>query len=170
MMCNLEEIYPHLTGALVKFCCGLYCTDNDSDENAPYCYCMFLCMYVCMYISVYYATPVYLTNVNKAHISKYRDNSAIRRDETRNPRSRQADLRSLITELKRLTLLPVKWHILPTDNSRPFEDDTTTEGSYVLAGDSLFNGLKTEILCAIKDRHLPRSIVTETAECVGNDS
>jgi hypothetical protein len=72
-------------------------------------------MYVCTYISVYYATPVYLTNVNKAHISKYPDNSAIRRDDTRNPRPRQADLRSLITELKRLTLLPVKWHILPTN-------------------------------------------------------
>ena len=50
MMCNLEEIYPHLTGALVKSCCGLHCTDNDLDENAPYCYCMYVGMY--MYVCI----------------------------------------------------------------------------------------------------------------------
>jgi len=55
MTCNLEEIYPHLTGALVKCCCGLYRTGNGSNENAPYCYGIYVCIYICMYyIYVYF--------------------------------------------------------------------------------------------------------------------
>jgi hypothetical protein len=116
----------------------------------------------------------YFMTMHEDYISKYPDNSEIRRikavDLKRNLRSRQAIFSKPVNKAKAAIIASYK--ITEILDKKPFENGNVIKECLVVAGDSIFNEFKnkTEICNAIKEVQLSRSTVTRRVECMSDDT
>jgi hypothetical protein len=113
--------------------------------------------------------------MHKDYISKYPDNSEIRRNKVEdlkhNLRSRQAIFSKPVNKAKAAIITSYKiTEILA--KKKPFEDGNMIKECLVVAGNSLCNEFKnkTEICNAIKEVQLSQSTVTRRVEYMSDDS
>jgi hypothetical protein len=127
-------------------------------------------------VSKQYNVERHFMTMHKDYVSKYPDNSEIRRnfveDLKRNLRSRQAIFSKPVNKANAATIASYKITEILAKKKKPFEDGNVIKECLVVAGNSLLNEFKnkTEMCNTNKEVQLSRSTVTRRLECMSDNT